>query len=219
MSRAQQLLTNRQDGASAAPPTPATWWLPDGITTGDVLGAYQANAASYAASKVNLANPGTNNLTSAVLDPSWSTAGWYFEGQALDTGIVLPNNQSWTMFIRATFLNLQAVVAPLAGRRRQPQMIASFDSTYNEFYSQSTATGGISTSSPFSLAIAGRECYVNTTNVATLAVATGVTNLLSCYLGDSNPPEATTAGLTVTHFALYNVTLTAPQIAHLVSNT
>lgn len=219
MSRAQQLLTNRQDGASAAPPTPATWWLPDGITTGDVLGAYQANAASYAASKVNLANPGTNNLTSAVLDPSWSTAGWYFEGQALDTGIVLPNNQSWTMFIRATFLNLQAVVAPLAGTFTPTLMIASFDSTYNEFYSQSTATGGISTSSPFSLAIAGRECYVNTTNVATLAVATGLTNLLSCYLGDSNPPEGTTAGLTVTHFALYNVTLTAPQIAHLVSNT
>lgn len=218
--RGQQLLTSRRDNSqSPTPPTPAVWWLPAGVSTGDVLGAYQANAASYAASKVNLANPGTNDLTSAVLKPTWSAAGWVFEGQALDTGIVLPNNQSWTMFIRATFLNLIGIVAPFAGILAPPLMIASYDSTYNEFYSQSIDTGGISASSPFCLTIAGRECYVNTTNVATLAVASGSANVLSCYLGDSNPPQGTTASLTVTHFALYNVALTAPQVSHLVSNT
>lgn len=218
--RGQQLLTSRRDNSqSPTPPTPAVWWLPAGVSTGDVLGAYQANAARYAASKVNLANPGTNDLTSAVLNPTWSAAGWVFEGQALDTGIVLPNNQSWTMFIRATFLNLIGTVAPFAGILIPALMIASYDNTYNEFYSQSTATGGASVSSPFCLVIAGRECYVNTTNVATLAVASGSANVLSCYLGDSNPPQGTTASLTVTHFALYNVALTAPQVSHLVSNT
>ena len=69
------------------------WWDPagEGLT---VWGAYQAKgAASYAASLVNLSNPGTYNLTETNGAVSWSSAGWAFvaaSAQALDTGITKP---------------------------------------------------------------------------------------------------------------------------------
>lgn len=68
------------------------WWNLDGAITSCVA-AYQAiGAASYAASKVNLFSPGTNDLTEGSATPSWSSAvGWTFANnanQALSTGIV-----------------------------------------------------------------------------------------------------------------------------------
>ena len=65
------------------------WWLSGGISAANCVAAYQAKgAADYAASKVNLANPGTYNLT-ATSDPSFATAtGWTFSGsEYLITGI------------------------------------------------------------------------------------------------------------------------------------
>lgn len=54
-----------------------TWWDLDGLLT-NCYGAYRAKGAeSYAASKVNLANPGVHDLTEPANYPSWSSAnGW-----------------------------------------------------------------------------------------------------------------------------------------------
>lgn len=54
------------------------WWLAGGIAAANCIAAYQPKgAASYAASLVNLNNPGTRNLTNTGTDPSWdSTNGW-----------------------------------------------------------------------------------------------------------------------------------------------
>jgi len=64
----------------------AAWWEVAGKTC---IAAYQAKgAASYAASKVNLANPGTYDATEGVA-PTWDAAtGWTFNGtdQYLNTG-------------------------------------------------------------------------------------------------------------------------------------
>ena len=59
----------------------SSWWLAGGIAAADCIVAYQPKgAASYAASKVNLANPGTYNATD-INAPDWATAtGWYFSG-------------------------------------------------------------------------------------------------------------------------------------------
>lgn len=65
----------------------ADWWVVPGKTC---VAAYQAKgAASYAASLVNLANPGTYDAAPGVA-PSWDTAtGWTFNGttQYLTTGV------------------------------------------------------------------------------------------------------------------------------------
>ena len=74
------------------------WYLRGGIARANCVAAYAAKAAaSLAASYVNLANPGTYNLTTTSA-PSWANAtGWSFNGTAnyLNTGIV-PNSKNWT---------------------------------------------------------------------------------------------------------------------------
>lgn len=54
------------------------WWLAGGINPANVVAAYRAKgAASYAASLVNLANPGTYNLTEGNGTVTWDTVnGW-----------------------------------------------------------------------------------------------------------------------------------------------
>lgn len=78
-----------QPGGGAAP-----WWMAAGVTP---IVAYQAKgAASYAASKVNLAQPGTYNATEYVA-PSWDAAtGWSFNGtdQALRVSTINPGPSS-----------------------------------------------------------------------------------------------------------------------------
>lgn len=57
------------------------WWLSGGIAAANCIAAYQAKgAASYAASLVNLANPGTYNATEGTA-PDWAAGtGWTFNG-------------------------------------------------------------------------------------------------------------------------------------------
>jgi hypothetical protein len=56
------------------------WWLSGSIPAANCIAAYAPKgAASYAASKVNLANPGTYNATDGTNYPTWDTAvGWTF---------------------------------------------------------------------------------------------------------------------------------------------
>jgi len=81
----------------------ASWWLAGGVNPANVVAAYQAKgAASYAASKVNLANPGTYDATEGVA-PSWDAAtGWTGNGTTmyLDTGVALLG--TYTALIRLT---------------------------------------------------------------------------------------------------------------------
>lgn len=65
---------------SQAAAVASSWWLAGGISAANCIAAYQAKgAASYKASKVNLANPGTNDLTPISEDPKFDTSyGWYF---------------------------------------------------------------------------------------------------------------------------------------------
>ena len=59
---------------------PPPWYIPDGITSGDVVAVYvPKGAASFATSLSNVANPGTRNaLDTSYTDTSWSSAGWGF---------------------------------------------------------------------------------------------------------------------------------------------
>lgn len=62
---------------SDVPPT--GWWLPTGISNADCLWAYKAfGADSYAASKINVSDPGAGELEeTAVGPPNWAAgSGW-----------------------------------------------------------------------------------------------------------------------------------------------
>jgi len=85
------------------------WWLAGGVAAANCVAAYQPKgAASYAASKINLANPGTYDATEGVA-PSWDVAtGWAFNGSTmyLETGIV-PSASDWSFIVQ--FANSVAV--------------------------------------------------------------------------------------------------------------
>lgn len=69
------------------------WWNLDGAITSCVAAYQPMGAADYAASKVNLLNPGTYNLSDGAAYPDWASAtGWTFEkdkSEYLDTGITI----------------------------------------------------------------------------------------------------------------------------------
>jgi len=67
------MLRNRRIALADKP-----WWLAGGIPRQNCVAAWQAVGASdYAASKVNLANPGIYGLADAATAPTWSTdVGW-----------------------------------------------------------------------------------------------------------------------------------------------
>jgi len=80
-----------------------TWWDLNGTLSSCIV-AYQAKgAASYAASKVNLANAGTYNATDDGTNyPAWNTStGWTFDGSNdyLNTNIKA-GSTSWSYIIK-----------------------------------------------------------------------------------------------------------------------
>ena len=85
----------------------APWWLAGGAPM--PLAAYQPiNAVDYAASLVNLANPGTFNAAPGVT-PTWASGtGWGFNGttQHLTTGITAQSGVNYIFVIR--FSNLDS---------------------------------------------------------------------------------------------------------------
>src|SRR4030042_426783 len=61
------------------------WYLSGSIPRANCIAAYQPKGAdSYAASKVNIANPGTYNLSDGAAFPTWAAAtGWTFAAASL----------------------------------------------------------------------------------------------------------------------------------------
>lgn len=151
------------------------WWLAGGISAGDVVAAYQAKgAASLAASYVNLANPGTYDLTTSAA-PTWDAAtGWTFDGTALlDTGLV-PVHDAWTIVARfangsGSYHELCGVVAnspnrffTLVPRNDSTRTYASGDKTTSVLGALGSGVMGL----------AGYKGYYNGTHEATVASGT-----------------------------------------------
>lgn len=95
---------NQADLLAAMGVSSIPWYLSGGIPQANCIAAYKAiGAAGLAASYVNLANPGTYNLTAPTAAPTFDIAtGWTFNGstQYLATGITPPDARTWTMIAR-----------------------------------------------------------------------------------------------------------------------
>jgi hypothetical protein len=81
-----------------------SWWLAGGISAANCVAAYQAKgSSSYAASKVNLNQPGTNDATDGTGYPTWDpSTGWSFNGidQYLSVGVTVGDH--WSFYIRCS---------------------------------------------------------------------------------------------------------------------
>lgn len=86
---------------SQAAEVASSWWLSGGIDAANCVAAYQPKgAASYAASKVNLANPGMYDATEGTA-PDWdSTNGWKGNGTSQYLYVRVTPLSSWTIAIR-----------------------------------------------------------------------------------------------------------------------
>lgn len=143
------------------------WWLAGGINPVNAIGAYQADKiSSYANSKVNLANPGTNDASEGNA-PNWDNInGWTFisgSSQYLTTGII--PSTGWSFIVRFSIIG--------------GSVFGSYDWTVPSFFGISTdatyiwfSNGGrINVFPPFYsgiAAVAGEYCYENGSFTATL---------------------------------------------------
>lgn len=192
------------------------WWLAGGISAGDVVAAYQPKgAASLAASYVNLANPGTYDLTSPS-EPTWDAAtGWAFgSGRHLRSGIILAN-RTGTVVVRFTNVTSGALCGcHTPGFTGYLQMTPT--STTNRSYyhgGQLLVAGAVSSGI---MAVAGGVCYLDGVNDGSTAVA-GSGNYNSLYFGgwnNSGNVSAVTNGKIQAAFVASS-TLTAGQVAAL----
>ena len=94
------------------------WWLAGGVNPANCFGAYLGDGAvSYAASKKNLNNPGTNDLVETG-PPDWTPEGW--QGGAVTQFFTLAGcrpTEVWSMLVQ--FKNAAANAQQFAGAENQ----------------------------------------------------------------------------------------------------
>ena len=209
----------------------SNWWEAGGAT--GTVAAYAAKgAASYAASKINLANPGTYGLVefgAGTNNVAWSaTRGWWFPGwktsdnKALDTGI-FPEIGVWTVICSVANCadpppNFSAAFgAAVAGFK---YLIVALQTPFVGKGVRYYAPGGVTVLENISSAavytVAGRVGYKNGVAVA-WPTGTSAAASLSLKLGGYQEPGDTDIRgpfyADIRALSVYNNTLSAAQVA------
>ena len=210
---------------SAWPVAGANWWEP---TTGSytVVAAYQAKgAASLAASYVNLANPGTYDLTEGNAPTFDTSYGWAFDGSAdyLRTGInPSGTNKQYSMFVRysnwdSSGAYYDRALAGMFSGGTNSFLIFMQSATRIDFYS-SGSRSYIGPTHPTSgvLGIAGNQGYYN-------GSAYGLTISAGSDLASVTIDIGSTAGTRlykgrIQAVAIYSTELSSTQVAEITDN-
>lgn len=202
-------------GSAAAVP----WYRAGGAPA--PVAAYQPKgAASYAASKVNLANPGTNDATEGVA-PSWSAAtGWTFNGstQWLDTGYTPANVQTRTVicqFSNVTVAGFGALAAVMDATQSFYFGVVPWRSDTNKIgYGNTVNKSGAAAATSGNVAVAGAYGYANGGVDSSAITFTSFAPPTTMHIGRlSNGTNHYYLSGKIQALAIYNVTLTAPQVA------
>ncbi len=178
-------------GRGVIRPASGGWWLSGGIAAANCIAAYQPKgAASYAASLVNLANPGTYDAFAGDAPTFDTSYGWLFNGvqDYLKTGIVPATNQTWSIIVSyyQTVLDYRAPLGVASTNELIsifPYYIAGRCYWYSGgksfiIYTADYASGIV--------AIAGRNCYANGTLKGTMDAGTQVGNTQDFYIRANN---------------------------------
>ncbi len=193
------------------------WWLSGGISAANVVAAYQAKgAASQAASYVNLASPGTHDLTVGSA-PAWAAGvGWTFDGIAnyLVTDIV--PQMTYSMFIQyidyTNADNTHTAIGTYTSAIPMGFLIQGSMLVHVSGFRENTPalTSG-------NYGVAGKQPYRN--GVAEpLAVAAGGSNPTTVInIGRCGGLNTQYAAIKVRAAVIYDATITAPQITELVT--
>lgn len=192
--------------------TSCVWWRAGGAL--GAIAAYQPkDAASYATSKINLANPGTFDATDGVA-ADWSSSGWFFNGttQYLQTGIA--PLRTYTALIQ--FSGIAVTSARTFFGSYQDASTALLIQTNTT--SIRTFNGGQIDNTPFTtsgnLGVAGKQPYRNGIAEALTIAAGGADPAIGLFIGCLNigGTPAQFLAMTTTAFVIYNNTLTSSQM-------
>jgi hypothetical protein len=193
------------------------WWLSGGIAAAHCIAAYcPKGAASYAASKVNLASPGTYDAADGTAYPTWDAInGWKFNRtnlQYLTCGVIPA--LSWTMVIR--FSNSAGTAGrPLAGAYKSASgaiygLFPSDAASKAGYYNGSGATGKYQEAAAVAsgvMAVAAGNCYRDGNLVGTLTNNASTT--LAVYIGGLNTNDTFGSPITayIQAMAIYDIAL------------
>jgi hypothetical protein len=200
------------------------WYLSSGIPAANCIAAYKAiGAVDIATSYINLANPGTYNLTAPTAAPTFNTVtGWAFNGssQYLATGITIPDARTWTMIIR--FDNVAGNTGYMCGYFNNTGakgfIMTPFRSGTTKYYNGTAAHTGISGVASGILALAGDQCYFNgATDGAIAGGDYAATTASDFYIGANHydintPPVHTYFAGRIQAVAIYDAILTPTQV-------
>lgn len=218
------------------PPVSGDWWLAGGVNSSDCLAAYQSiGVDSYVASKVNLANPGTYNITDGASYPTWNAAtGWTFDGvdDYLDTNLpgiktattlivyvdkFNPSNQDDHYIISCTDIDWNAETS--LGFYYASDPINAFMDNHTLIYNgnwTSLNRGVIATNTPYILGSSPNGLYINgtkslwTSNWVEESTGT-LGNYVFCTIWNGTA-YIYFGKMDILAAAIYNVTLTDDQI-------
>ena len=197
----------------AAVAAAANWWETGGATS--AVAVYQPKgAASLAASYINLANPGTYDAAPGSA-PTWDTTnGWIFNGSSQ----YLLASYSFTA---TTTLLVRAALAPTAGSFRPLVYSVSAPSYFGIRSANANAvqfvygnTPKVTTASNLSAGVYGMtsaDGYLNGTLDKSWSDTLGI--ISSGFSVGATSAGAAFLACTVQAIAIYDTTLTAPQVA------
>lgn len=193
-------------------PAGTRWWLAGGIDADLCVAAYQADgAANFDASLINLANPGTYDLTLGVA-PGWTWSdGWAFNGstQYLKTGIV-PAADTWSML--ASFSGSPTNLRTVGGSYNASARCVAISARPTEMRARNgnyLDTAPLMTDGVYGFA--GLTAYRN--GIAEPgAIPAGTMPIIDIYIGALNAGFATQFWPGKIHrFVIYQGTITAQQ--------
>lgn len=202
-------LSELAEGAGVAQET--GWWLAGGVSSSACIAAYQAKgAASQAASYINLANPGTYNLTLGVA-PAWDTTnGWTFDGTSmyLRTGVI--PLYTWSILVR--FAGLSGSDARMGASSYFVIAPRFYGSTFYQNGGGSLTVAGNFVDGV--MGMAAKNAYLNDALVG--VISAGTTNPdMEIYIGARNfvgSPNQPIAGK-ILAAGIWNVQLTGNQVS------
>jgi len=204
------------------------WWLAGGIAPANCVVAYQPKgAASYSASKVNLANPGTYDANDeGAHAPSWAeSTGWYCDSSRYLLSGIVPGS-GWTMIARINNQSNSDPHANICGcdnyTNGERFYLRCKHNTTARVYGYGDAAKVIANGAFTSgvMAIAGANCYLN--GVSDGIAGTWKTTALPITIGALNSAVFNSVASHALYgyilaLAIYNATLTAQNISDLTT--
>ena len=206
------MLARKLTAASARAVAP--WWLAGGAP--EPVAVYQPiGAASLAASYVNLVSPGTFDAAPGVA-PTWDAAtGWTFNGtsQHLTTGVIPTSGYSWfARFANAT-TNNGYIFGVTNGFHPNARLSFRYAIAGNQYENGGAQTTGSQYTSGVAAAttVGYRDGSPDTVTLAAWSGSTPHDCYIGCRNSLGNPGGYIAAQIAA--LAIYDTTLTAPQVA------